>query len=187
MGLAVANHTLRFDLPQRGFAWRLGAGKACGIDGIVEYHHVAALPLGAFRCKARIIGRLYTQGIQETLTEIVGNIQLFGIDARSARLDEFDIAGRHDASALLVIFDPLRDHAVTIVINLHTAAGGDALSILIIGELVGTQKHLRVVRLDRHETLRMHDIRREATYERRHTCQQSGGKPSYISAVTDRH
>ena len=149
------------------------------------------LPVGAFGGKAGIIRRLDTQGVQEALAEVIGDVEFVRIDAVAVRLDQLDVADGRHATALLVVFDALGHHPIAIVIDLHAAGRGHPLDVLIVDEFIGTQQHPGVIgngrRQGRGRYLCVSWSGIHTIHAHGRACQQDRKAPSDISAVVYRH
>lgn len=145
MGLAVLDDALGLDLPERRLFRLCGAGQTGGIDAVVEDHQVAFETFGAFTRDAGIIRSLDAQCVDETLTEVIGNVHLVGIDLVAAGFDQLNIAMRDDAAGLLIIFHLLGHHAVARIFHANHALRDDALGVAIIGQFICCKQEFRIV------------------------------------------
>ena len=138
----------------------------------------AAHALGAFGAEIGLVGGLDAQRIDETVGEIVGDVDMLRIDLRPVAVDDLHVAGGYHAPGVAVILYPLGDQLVAAVIDLDAAHGDDGLVIVVIDQGVGFQKHLgtgRRLRFEIRDALRTGWLEREAAHEERkgaHAAQQ---------------
>ncbi len=193
MGAAVLNDALRLDVPERTMIGIDRAGRAGGVDGLVEDDLLAIAPLAVDGGELGQVRRLDAHRFDEAIGEIVRDVHLVGIDLVAAGLDQLDLAGRDDSPGLLAVFDLLGDHLVAAIIDLHRTAHDDALGITVVDELVGRQQHLGVgghVGLERVEARRLRVRNRHSSRkESKSGCagHEKGGQSPCYSAVCGRH
>jgi hypothetical protein len=121
-----------------------------------------------------LVDRLDAQSVGEAVGEVVGDVDMFGIDLGAVAVDQLDGAAGHEALGVAVVHHALRHELVSAIVDLHTANGRHRMLVVVIDKRIGGQQHLRAGRdrLGSH-SLRQRGCQRHRTGEQ--TCQ--GGRP----------
>ena len=117
---------------------------AGGVDAALEHRVVG---VGAVRARgrhSRFVDGFETQRIDETVAEIVAEIELLAVADLAVGLGQACVAFRMQSLAALVV-----DHLVgfqrrPVVVDLHVADGGNQLVGVVVFDLVGLNEHLPV-------------------------------------------
>jgi hypothetical protein len=122
----------------------LGAGLARGVGAVHERRRLAAAALGALGREMRMVGSVDAQRLHEAVAEVVGDVDVVGVEGGAGRIDQLDVAGRDQPPVALVVGDLLGLERVARIIDFDVADGGDLIAIVVVNELVGLDEHLLV-------------------------------------------
>jgi len=146
LGLSVPDDLARLDAPDRRLVGLFLAGLAGGVDAVVEGRHRAVLAVGAFGREIGLVDGLDAQLVDESVAEIVGDINFVGVNLVAALFDDINVAGRHQPLGRAVIADPVGDQLVAAIFDLHAAGGCDGVGVLVVDQVVGLEQHLGIAR-----------------------------------------
>jgi hypothetical protein len=153
LGLIV-NDPRRLDLPQRRLCRIVLARLAGGIDAVLQHRGIARRAIGALRGKARVVGGLETERIDEAVTVVVGEIDDLAVGDLAVGLGQPDVALREQALGLLIVGDLVGLDGRAVVIDLHIADRRHAVVGVVVFDLGGLNQHRPVGRDRRRLRLR---------------------------------
>ena len=133
-------------LPERRPIWVFAAGFAGRVDALLEGGDAAVLTHGVTGGETGVVRGLDPQRLDEAVAEIIGDVDAVRVDLISVRLLQFHIARSHQTTGVLVVGDVPRDQLVAAIVDPHTAGSGDDGVVGIVGDGIGFQEHLGVVR-----------------------------------------
>ena len=140
----VVDDADRLDLPQRRLLGIVLARLASGIDTALEHRVVGVGAVRAGGRHSRLVDGFETQRIDETVAEVVAEVELFAVADLAVGLGQARIAFRMQSLAALVV-----DHLVgfdrrPVVVDLHIADGGNQFVGVVVPDLVGLNEHLPI-------------------------------------------
>ena len=141
----IVDDARALDLPQRRLLRIVLAGRAGGVNAVLEHGVIAAGAVGAGRGHPRRIFGIDTQRIDETVAVVVAEIHDVGVGDLTFRVGEADIALGMQALGLLVVDDLVSLDAGAVIEHLHVADRRHALIVVVVIDLGGLHEHLAVV------------------------------------------
>ena len=136
----VVDDPLGAHLPERRLVRIILAGRAGGVGGAVQHHHIALRPLGAGAGHMRFFAGVSADGVDEAFLEVVGQLETVRIGDRAILLGQLGVAPRMDPVAVPVIEDLVSLKSAALIIDLNLTPRLNGVGVLVVDQFLSLQE-----------------------------------------------